>query len=947
MKNNKWSFGEFLSAIKNSNLFKDQVVFEKEFTEIPPRYKEINPEFPHPIQRLLEKSSINPLYSHQVDAIEKIRSSQDVVVATPTASGKSLIYYLALLENYLKNPNHTYLFLFPLKALAQDQLKEFTQFVSNLAHDIKPPRAEVYDGDTPPLKRELIRKSPPQILITNPDMLHLGILPHHMFWKKFFENLRFIVVDEVHTYKGVMGSHMAWVFRRLIRISKFYGKDPTFILCSATIGNPIELIKNLIGKEPYLISKGGSPRGKQTFVFLNPALYGPAKTGFLLFKSAILRNLKTIVYTNSRKLTELIGMWTKKQLGTMQDKISIYRAGLLPEHRRDIEKRLMQGKLKGVVSTSALEAGINIGGLDVCILVGYPGSVMSTYQRAGRVGRKMQESGVIMIGGEDNLDQYFMQHPQKFFELSPEQVAINPYNKQIMQRHLMCAAFDLPIRPREFTHPKEIKCIQWLINQGYLTQDEITEEIFCFDNQIHKKTHLRSSAYNLNIFDEKGDIIGNIDLYRACHETYPGAIYLHNTISFKVKELNLGQRQVVCNRTEVKYFTKLITEKQTEILTKLDTKRFNSLKISFGDLKISEFFKGFEKRRIKDHTLINFIDLDMDPIFFETQGFWIEFPMEYKQRCEQKYLHFMGGIHGLEHLFIGAMPHIVLMDRNDIGGISQVYNEQLNSPVIFIYDGVPGGIGIAKEGYEKIDELLEIAGDILNSCECEIGCFRCIYSPKCGSGNKPLDKVCSVYLMDMIHKKQTTQKQNQPTVRNVFAKPKSFGVLDIETQKSAKEVGGWQNAAAMRVSCAVLYHSEKKEFLVFKEKDIKELFNILKELDLVIGFNIIKFDYLVLSAYSDMKLPSLPTLDLLKEVHSRLGYRVSLDNIAHATLNAKKSANGLLALKWFKQGKIDNIIKYCKKDVEITRDVYLFGKENGHIFFTNKDKKKVKLEINW
>jgi len=750
MKKNRGTWKEFLSAIKNSNLFKDQIVFEKEFPKSLPRYKDINPPLKKEIQKLLKKNSISRLYTHQAEAIEKIRQGMDVVVATPTASGKSLIYNISVLENYLSNPKDTALYLFPLKALAHDQLKEFNQFISSWPDEVQRPRAEVYDGDTPLSKRQIIRRNPPNILITNPDMLHVGILPHHMLWKNFLMNLKFIVVDEVHTYRGVMGSNMAWVFRRLIRICNFYGTYPIFIFSSATIGNPEELVLNLTNKRAYLISQSGSPKGKQSFVFLNPMLYGPARSGFILFKSAILRNLKTIVYTNSRKLTELIGLWAKKQLGPLKEKISVYRAGLLPEDRRYIEKQLINGKLIGVVSTSALEAGINIGGLDICILVGYPGSVMATYQRAGRVGRKMQESGVILIGGEDNLDQYFMKHPEKFFELSPEHVAINPYNERIMQNHLMCAASDLPIREQEFKEDQEKSQISKLISKGLLQKDKNSNEIYCNDKNIHSKVHLRSSANTLIIQDTQGNIIGDIDLFRAYHETYPGAIYLHNTKTYRVEELDIEERQVVCKKTKVSYFTKLITEKETTILETYHSKNYRDLKISFGKLKITEYLKGFEKRKIKDHSLINFIDLNFEPIIFETEGLWIEFPNRFKELSERKYFHFMGGLHGLEHLFIGAMPHLVLIDRNDIGGISQIYNDQLDSPVIFIYDGTPGGIGITKEGYRKIDSLFNIAKNILFSCDCEMGCFRCIHSPKCGSGNRPLDKKCCEYLLKLL-----------------------------------------------------------------------------------------------------------------------------------------------------------------------------------------------------
>lgn len=930
---------------------KDQIVYEEKFSEQQGNYID-EVDFSLPIKKLLVKNSISKLYSHQYRAIKEIRKNNDIVVATPTASGKSLIYNIAVLENYLKNKRDTALYLFPLKALAQDQLKEIINFFRGIT-EIEPPSAFVYDGDTPSSQRLHIRNNPPSILVTNPDMLHVGILPHHQMWKEFFMNLKYIVVDEVHTYRGVMGSNMAWVFRRLIRICNFYGTYPKFIACSATIGNPEELFEKLTMRTPVLILESGSPRGKQHFLFMNPVLYGPAKTAFILLKSATLRGIKTIVYTNSRKLTELIGMWAKKYLGPIGEKISVYRAGLLPEHRRDIEKRLISGETIGVVSTSALEAGINIGGLDLCILVGYPGSVIATKQRAGRVGRKMQQSGVILIGGEDNLDQYILRNPEKFLKLPPEKVTINPHNKRIVENHLMCAAKDLPIKKDEIKHKLEMDIIRKLVAENKLIEDFMSGEIYCTDKMIHRRVFLRSSAYTLLIQDEKGDVIGDIDLYRAYHETYPGAIYLHNTNSYKVLKLNIEEKIVLCKRVNVKYYTKLITQKNTTILEEYKAKQYKNTEIGFGRLKITESLLGFEKRKTRDSSLINFNELDLDPLEFETEGLWIKIPHNIKASAEQRFFHFMGGIHGLEHLLIGAMPYIVLLDRNDIGGISLTYSEELRAPVIFIYDGVPGGIGISEQGYEKIDTLFEIAKEMIFSCDCEMGCFRCIHSPKCGSGNRPLDKQCSMFILEMLEKdgelfRNLPRKDNRYLSKNSPAKKEiSFGVLDIETQKSAQEVGGWKNAPLMKVSCAVLYNSKKDEYVTFTEENIDELFNQLKALDLIIGYNIKGFDYKVLHPYSPYDLTMLPTLDLLLEIQKKLGYRISLDNVAMATLNVGKSANGMLALKWWKMGEIEKIIKYCKKDVEITKEVYLFGRDNGFIFFTNKDKKRVKLVVSW
>ncbi len=938
----------FIRDLKHSRLFEDQIIYhgvEPEKEEV----MEAIPGFLSPLSRsLLEAMGIEGLYSHQVKALSLIREGKDVVIATPTASGKTLIYHLATLESFFRDPEATALYLFPLKALARDQLKEFDRLVKYLPGDGPLPWASVYDGDTPSEERGRIRKECPNVVMTNPDMLHLGILPNHQRWHRFFMHLSHIVVDEVHTYRGIMGSHMAWVFRRLIRICNLYGAYPRFIICSATIGNPREHSCSLIGRDVECVSKSGAGRGKRHFIFINPLLYGAPRAGFILLQSALHRDIRTIVYTNSRRVTELIGAWCKQRLSRFADRIGVYRAGFLPEDRRKIEKALNSGRLRAVISTSALEAGINVGGLDMCVLVGYPGSIMATYQRAGRVGREGNVSAVILIAGEDNLDQYFMKYPQEFFSLSPEHVTINPYNERIMEMHLLCCAADMPVKRGEsiLDHPRVGACISRLLKDKRLVERE--GSLFCTEGGIHQRVNLRGMGSPLVIRETSGEIIGEIDLVRAHRETYPGAVYLHNTLSYVVQEMDVPGREVVCEKRDVKYFTRLCIVKHTRILEEMERKRVGEVEVGYGRLEITEEFPGYERRRIKDQSLLGFCPLEMDPLLFETEGFWIEFPLSLREDAEKRFLHFMGGIHGLEHLFIGVMPHLVLVDRNDIGGISIPMHPQISSPAVFVYDGVAGGIGISREVFSRIEDLFDLSYKVISQCECELGCFRCIYSPRCGSGNRPLDKSCSLFLLSSLWKKEGDIEHSRD--RRIYVNVSSgddFGVLDIETQRSAREVGGWQNAAGMRVSCAVLYMSDRDEIRVFTEEEVPDLIEILMGLSLVVGFNILGFDYRVLAPYSPKGLSSIPTLDMLRDIHLRLGYRVSLDNIARATLNISKSANGMLALKWWKEGKMDKIIQYCKRDVEITRDVFLFGREKGFIYFTNKSGSRVRLEVNW
>jgi len=399
MRNTK-GIKEYIQSLIASKRLGDQVVHHMVIPDHPPSLSKPGKPWPEQINYIMESAGIHDLFQHQADAVDLIRSGRHLVVATPTASGKTLIYNLPVLENVLKNPESKALYIFPLKALAQDQMRTFKE-MTETDGQIKP-AIEIYDGDTTAWHRKRIREAPPNILLTNPEMIHLSLLAHHRKWADFFCDLDIVVVDEVHTYRGIMGSHMAQVFRRLRRICSFYGADPTFIFCSATVSNPSQLAQQLTGLTVETITKNGAPMGAKHIVFMNP-VQGPAQTAILLLKAALHRGLRTIVYTQSRKLTELIAIWAGSQSGAFADRISAYRAGFLPEERREIEARLAKGELLAVISTSALELGIDIGDLDLCLLVGYPGSVVATWQRGGRVGRSGQDSALILIAGEEDL----------------------------------------------------------------------------------------------------------------------------------------------------------------------------------------------------------------------------------------------------------------------------------------------------------------------------------------------------------------------------------------------------------------------------------------------------------------------------------------------------------------------------------------------------------------
>lgn len=957
---------------------------------------------------ILARQGVEKLYSHQARALDLIRSGRHVVAATPTASGKTLIYTLPVLESALADPDARSLYVFPLKALAQDQLRVLREWAGGETSVT----AAIYDGDTTDHFRRKIRQNPPNVILTNPEMVHLSMLPHHDAWAPFWAGLRYVVLDEVHTYRGVLGSHMAMVLRRLRRMCRYYGADPTFVFCSATVGNPAELCEKLTGLAVAAVTKSGSAQGPRRMVFLNPDS-SPATAAILLLQAALARGLRTIVYTQSRRMTELISLWAQESAGGFKGKISAYRAGFLPEERREIEARMSSGDLLAVISTSALELGIDIGGLDLCILVGYPGTVMQTLQRGGRVGRSQQESAVVLIAREDALDQYFMRHPDDFFSRPPETAVVNPYNEVVMDRHLVCAAAELTLSREErlLQDPETMAGARRLLDRGELLLSADGRELLSRRKRPHREVDLRGTGRTLSIEDvQSGHVIGMIDVHRAYKEAHPGAVYLHRGESFVVENLDVSAAVVRAARRRVGYYTRVRVEKSTEILEVRGEAELPSAKVFYGKLKVTELVTGYEKRRVSGGTLLTVVPLDLPPLVYETVGMWFAIPDAIRRRAEADYYHFMGGIHALEHAAIGVMPLVVLADRNDLGGISTPAHEQVGGPAVFIYDGLPGGAGLTKEGFQRALEVLQKTFQLVTECPCELGCPSCVHSPKCGSGNRPIDKAAAIMVMgEMLRPgaadlslirgpkilarpaEQVSSRpdfalacgslESQPSSPNAedvmveqdlnknvtipegdvlqaasrpedqlprrTGKASRFTVLDIETRRSAKEVGGWGRADLMGVSVAVLYDSEPDEFVVFEEPDVPQLVERLQAAPLVVGFNVLRFDYKVLSGLVSFRKRDIDTLDLLTHIHERLGYRLKLDNLAQATLGAPKSADGLQALAWWKEGRLDLISEYCRKDVELTRDLYLYGREHGYVLFTNKAGARVRVPVSW
>lgn len=995
--------GEYMAALLASAKLGSQVTHHRLLPGAEPVFAPSRLPWPRAVDRLLEERGIR-LYSHQALATDHIRAGHAVVVATPTASGKSLIYNLPVLERHLHDPEARALYLFPLKALAQDQLAAFTALTDSWPRAARP-TAALYDGDTSDHFRRKIRRDPPTVLISNPEMLHLGILPHHEQWAAFLAGLSFVVVDEAHTYRGVFGAHMAQVFRRLNRLAGRYGARPTYVLCTATVGNPGELAAGLIGAEngtdpghggaPVVIDQSGAPRGPRHFAFLNPE-QSPATAAIDLLKAALARNLRTIVYCRSRRMTELISLWAGSRSGPYRERISAYRAGFLPEERRAIEARMASGQLLAVVSTSALELGIDIGGLDVCILVGYPGTVMATLQRGGRVGRARQESAVIVVAGEDALDQYFARNPHDFFSRPPEKAVVNPENEVILARHLECAAAEWPLAAADpwLRSAGARRAVSDLCAKGLLLQSADGAQWLAARKRPQRLVDLRGTGQSYSIEDQNGAIIGSVDGFRVWRETHPGAVYLHRGRTYVIEEVDPGRTRILAREAGVSWFTRTRGQKSTDILEEAERRSLGRALVCRGRLRITERVTGYEKRSSSGNRLLGIVPLDAPPQVFETEGLWYVIPDSIRAGLEERFLHFMGSIHALEHAIIGLLPLQVMADRNDFGGISIPLHPQVGLPCVFVYDGLPGGAGLARQAFAGARDLLEATRRAVGACPCEDGCPSCVHSPKCGSGNRPISKQGALALLDALltpgHEGEAlfqklrlspapdrlelreappAERQSMPVAAcapqpergermdKIFVEggsahaptppPRHYVVFDVETRRSAAEVGGWHKAAQMGVSVAVLYDSLADEYFSYSQEALPDMFERLRSAELVVGFNSLRFDYAVLAPFAPYDLRGLPGLDLLQRVQERLNYRVSLDNLGQASLGEPKSADGLQALRWWKEGRCEEIAAYCRKDVDLTRRLYLLGLREGYLLFSNKAGQRVRVPVDF
>ncbi len=760
---------EFIKSIKLMQSYKKQIVHIEEIPAQKASFSELENSLPENIQTCLLNRKIT-FYSHQAEAINKARQGKNVVIVTPTASGKTLAFNIPVLEALTKDKKATALYLYPTKALTNDQLKVLKEFEKEIGIEASP---NIYDGDTPQHQRASIRENS-KIILTNPYGLH-QYLPWHYKWRTFLQNLKFIIIDEAHVYRGVFGSNVAMLLRRLMRICNYYHADPQIILSSATIANPEEHAKKLTGKDFEIISNDGAPRGKKSFVFWNPPFIDSNNTIRRsthqetkdLLTLSVLKNLQTLCFTTSRQMAELITRWTKEELRKRSAKLSnavtAYRAGYLPQERRDIENRLKSKSLIGVVSTNALELGIDIGSLDSVIISGYPGTIISTWQQAGRAGRTNADSLVSLVAFQNPLDQYFMKHPQDFFGRPHEQAIIDLHNQYVSLGHIMCAASELPITDSDKQFFPELfsESIQAL-EQQHLVRKTPRGWVYSGTARPVEVVSLESISDKTVTVSCNGNLLETLTLNKAYEEVHAGAVLLHQGETYISEELDLEQLTARVRQEDVNYYTEALKTVDVAIKKTFEEKQ-NGVKVGLGELAITENCHTYVTKTYDE--VIKRQPLNLPPLTFTTVGMWFLIPEELRDEIETQELDFNGGLHAVEHAMIAMSPIFAMCDRWDIGGLSTPLHPDTGEPTIFVYDGFEGGIGISENLYLNVKPLWEKTLKLIENCECKDGCPSCIYSPKCGNENEPLDKKAATiilrHLMAISDNRNNTPPNNQ------------------------------------------------------------------------------------------------------------------------------------------------------------------------------------------
>jgi DEAD/DEAH box helicase domain-containing protein len=725
----------------------------------------------HPaLREALSQTGVEALWSHQADALEAARQ-RHTIVTTGTASGKSLAFNLPVLDTLASDPRARAFYLYPTKALAQDQARKLSR-LAQAAGSARGAamssggtflRHAIYDGDTPREERRAIRQRS-NLILSNPDMLHVGVLPNHRSWGDVLANLAWVVVDEAHVYRGVFGSHVANVLRRLRRLARAYGAEPRFVLTSATIANPRQLAEGLTGLEMLLVDRDGAPHAEREVVMWNPPLVDEklGKRASALSEAAKLlaglveREVRTICFLKSRRGVELIQRFTRLRLEDagrpdLAERIAPYRAGYTPVQRREIERRLAEGDLLAVVATDALELGIDVGELDAALCVTFPGTVASLRQMWGRAGRRA--TGLAMyVAGEDALDQFFCRHPDEFLDRPVERAILDHESEEIHLAHLTAAAYELPLTPEDEgvfgerweEHARRLVKLGRLRERGgrYLPRGP---------GYPAAEIALRSaSPDSVAIVEaEGGELIGTVEAARSHSSVHPGAVYLHMGGAYEVEDLDLRQRRALVRPFQGDWYTQPKKESETWIEQVRERRSCCGVELSFGVVSVTEQVIAYQKKRVADHSVLDLLALDMPEQEFVTQALWYELPDELL-REEFPLEVLQGSLHAAEHGQIAVLPLIAMCDRWDIGGLSTAFHHQTGRSTIFIYDGHPGGVGITRVGFERFESLVDDALRLISECTCQAGCPSCVQSPKCGNLNEPLNKRGAIELLSRM-----------------------------------------------------------------------------------------------------------------------------------------------------------------------------------------------------
>ncbi len=700
------------------------------------RWADFPPQVDPRLTNVLKQKGIRKLYSHQAEAFQAIAEGNHVVVVTPTASGKTLAYNLPVLNQILRDPESRALYLFPTKALSQDQLAELHDLIERMEVDI---RSYTFDGDTPVAARKAIRLSG-HVVITNPDMLHQGILPHHTIWLKLFENLKFVVIDEIHHYRGVFGSHLANLIRRLRRICAFYGSQPRFICCSATIANPDQLAQELIGAPVTRIDRNGAPRGRKHFVFYNP----PVVNRQLGIRRSVVNEvsrlsrlflearIQSIVFARSRVRVEILTRYLREQAARLhirKEKVRGYRGGYLPLERRAIERGLKTGDILSVVSTNALELGIDIGQLDVAILAGFPGSIASTWQQAGRAGRRSSTSLALLVASSSPMDQFIINHPEYFFQKSPEQGIVDPDNLLILMSQMKCAAFELPFTEEEvFTPVGTRELLDYLVENRVLRK---TEGKYFWMSEIYpaEEVSLRSSSPdNVVIIDTTGQerVIGEVDLFSAPELVHQEAIYMHEGVQYHVDRLDWERKKAYVHQVAVNYFTDAITKTDIKVLSVDESRSRGQVGIHYGEVNVNRVTTGYKKVKLFTHENVGAGRVHLPEIEMPTSAMWFEFPGALAVQLGWSETELAGALQATANLLRNIVPVYIMCDPADIRTVPMVRAPFSQRPTLYVYDNYPAGIGLSFKLFAQPLPVLEACLELVQGCGCQAGCPSCV-----------------------------------------------------------------------------------------------------------------------------------------------------------------------------------------------------------------------------